>query len=34
VFSRAQLNDLLALAEKGCGELITLQQGFLGMQLP
>jgi ribonuclease PH len=34
VFSRAQLNDLLALAEKGCGELITLQKGFLGDTLP
>ena len=34
VFSRKQLNELLALAEKGCGELITLQQSFLGTQLP
>jgi ribonuclease PH len=34
VFSRAQLNELLALAEKGCGELIALQRGFLGPELP
>jgi ribonuclease PH len=34
VFSRAQLNDLLGLAEKGCGELIALQKGFLGDTLP
>ncbi len=34
VFSRAQLDALLALAEKGCGELIRLQQGLLGSQLP
>src|SRR5690606_37939787 len=34
VFSRAQLNDLLALAEKGCGELSALQRGLLGDVLP
>jgi ribonuclease PH len=34
VFSRAQLNDLLGLAEKGCAELITLQRGILGGVLP
>lgn len=34
VFSRAQLNDLLGLAEKGCGELIALQRGILGDELP
>jgi ribonuclease PH len=34
VFSRAQLDSLLALAEKGCRELITLQKGLLGPQLP
>jgi len=34
VFSRAQLNDLLALAEKGCGELVALQQKILGSELP
>jgi ribonuclease PH len=34
VFSRKQLDALLGLAEKGCRELITLQQGFLGMTLP
>jgi ribonuclease PH len=34
VFTRAQLNDLLALAEKGCGELSKLQRGILGTVLP
>jgi ribonuclease PH len=34
VFTRAQLNDLLALAEKGCGELSKLQRGILGDILP
>jgi ribonuclease PH len=34
VFSRAQLNDLLALAEKGCAELSVLQRGILGAALP
>jgi len=34
VFSRAQLDLMLGLAEKGCRELITMQQGFLGLQLP
>lgn len=34
VFSRAQLNDLLALAEKGCAELSALQRGVLGERLP
>ncbi|MNH45202.1 Ribonuclease PH [compost metagenome] len=29
-FSRAQLNDLLALGEKGIQELIALQKGALG----
>jgi len=28
-FTRAQMNDLLALAEKGIGELIVLQQEAL-----
>ena len=34
VFSRKQLDSMLGLAEKGCRELITMQQGLLGMQLP
>jgi ribonuclease PH len=34
VFSRAQLNELLGLAEKGCGELVALQRGVLGDVLP
>ncbi len=34
VYSRAQLNDMLDLAEKGCGELIALQKTFLGTVLP
>ena len=34
VFSRKQLNELLELAEKGCGELIKVQQSFLGLVLP
>jgi ribonuclease PH len=34
VFSRAQLDSLLGLAEKGCRELIQVQQSFLGLQLP
>ena len=34
VFSRSQLDSMLGLAEKGCKELITMQQGLLGMQLP
>ena len=34
VFSRKQLDSMLGLAEKGCKELITMQQGLLGMQLP
>ncbi len=34
VFSRAQLDSLLVLAEKGCRELIHVQQSFLGLQLP
>ena len=34
VFSRAQLNALLELAEKGCGELTALQRSFLGETLP
>jgi ribonuclease PH len=34
VFSRAQLDAMLGLAEKGCRELITLQKSFLGNQLP
>lgn len=33
VFSRKQLDSMLGLAEKGCKELISLQQGILG-QLP
>jgi len=33
-FTRAQLNDLLALAEIGCGELSRLQRGILGDTLP
>ena len=34
VYSRAQLNAMLDLAEKGCGELVTLQKKFLGSILP
>lgn len=34
VYSRMQLNDMLDLAEKGCGELLTLQKKFLGTVLP
>lgn len=34
VYSRSQLNSMLDLAEKGCGELITLQKKFLGSVLP
>jgi ribonuclease PH len=34
VFSRAQLDGLLALAGKGCGELVALQRGLLGAELP
>jgi ribonuclease PH len=34
VFSRAQLNDLLGLAEKGCRELVALQRSLLGPALP
>ena len=34
VYSRSQLNDMLDLAEKGCGELLTLQKKFLGSVLP
>jgi ribonuclease PH len=34
VYSRSQLNSMLDLAEKGCGELITLQKKFLGTVLP
>jgi ribonuclease PH len=34
VFSRAQLDSQLVLAEKGCRELIAMQQGLLGLQLP
>ena len=33
-FSRAQLNALLELAEKGCRELNALQRGILGDELP
>lgn len=34
VFSRSQLDALLALAGKGCGELIAMQKSFLGDVLP
>ncbi|MEO7426626.1 MAG: ribonuclease PH [Fibrobacteria bacterium] len=34
VYSRSQLNDMLDLAEKGCGELVILQKKFLGDVLP
>ena len=34
VYSRAQLNAMLDLAEKGCGELVALQKKFLGNVLP
>jgi ribonuclease PH len=34
VFSRAQLDSLLGLAEKGCRELAALQRGILGTSLP
>jgi ribonuclease PH len=34
VYSRSQLNDMLDLAEKGCGELLSLQKRFLGTVLP
>jgi ribonuclease PH len=34
VFSRAQLDALLGLAEKGCRELAALQRGILGTSLP
>ncbi len=34
VYSRGQLNDMLDLAEKGCGELLTLQKRFIGTVLP
>jgi ribonuclease PH len=34
VFSRAQLDALLGLAEKGCRELSALQRGILGTSLP
>src|SRR5690606_22607497 len=34
VFSRAQLDALLGLAEKGCRELAALQRGILGTELP
>lgn len=34
VYSRPQLNAMLDLAEKGCGELISLQKQFLGTVLP
>jgi ribonuclease PH len=33
-YSRAQLNAMLDLAEKGCNELVTLQKEFLGTVLP
>jgi ribonuclease PH len=33
-YSRAQLNAMLDLAEKGCSELVTLQKKFLGNVLP
>ncbi len=34
VYSRSQLNDMLDLAEKGCGELLSLQKRYLGTLLP
>ena len=34
VYSRSQLNAMLDLAEKGCGELAALQKTFLGSILP
>jgi len=34
VYSRAQLNQMLDLAEIGCNELVTLQKKFLGSILP
>jgi ribonuclease PH len=34
VFSRAQLDAMLGLAEKGCRELAALQRGILGTSLP
>lgn len=34
VFSRAQLDALLGLAEKGCRELAAIQRGILGASLP
>ena len=34
VYSRAQLNAMLDLAEKGCSELALLQKKFLGSVLP
>ncbi|MDB5048897.1 MAG: ribonuclease [Fibrobacteres bacterium] len=34
VYSRSQLNEMLDLAEKGCGELVTLQKKYLGSILP
>lgn len=34
VYSRSQLNDMLDLAEKGCGELLNLQKRYLGVVLP
>jgi ribonuclease PH len=34
VFSRAQLDSLLSLAEKGCRELAVLQRNLLGAELP
>jgi ribonuclease PH len=33
-FSRSMLNRLLDLAEKGCKELIQIQQQYLGTTLP
>jgi ribonuclease PH len=34
VYSRAQLNQMLDLAEKGCNELVALQKKFIGSVLP
>ncbi len=34
VYSRVQLNQMLDLAEKGCGELLQLQKQYLGTALP
>jgi ribonuclease PH len=34
VYSRAQLNQMLDLAEKGCAELLAVQQRYLGVELP